>query len=111
MFQDFRRNCPMLYLMLITIDINKAVSKGIRRRDAYVVSRCLILHQRLSWRLDLADDAAGLLFQRLVEIFKTRKFADLRGEIAGFAVFVQENDASLMTVPATVARTAPSRSS
>ena len=78
-------------------------SRSLRRRDAYirlVVSRCLILHQRWSWRLDLDDNASVVLFRRLVEIFKSRKFADLRGEIAGFAAFVQENDASLLVVPA-----------
>jgi hypothetical protein len=78
-------------------------TRSLRRRDAYIrliVSRCLILHQRWSWRLDLADDAAAALFRRLVEIFKSRKFADLRGEIAGFAPFVQENDASLLAMHA-----------
>ena len=82
---------------------NGLSSRSLRRRDAYIrliVSRCLILHQRWSWRLDLDDDTSGALFQRLVEIFKSRKFADLRGEIAGFAAFVQENDASLLVVPA-----------
>ena len=82
---------------------NGLSSRSLRRRDAYIrliVSRCLILHQRWSWRLDLDDDASAVLFRRLVEIFKSRKFADLRGEIAGFAGFVQENDASLLVVPA-----------
>ncbi|KAF8492966.1 Mus7/MMS22 family-domain-containing protein [Russula emetica] len=82
---------------------NGLSSRSLRRRDAYIrliVSRCLILHQRWSWRLDLDDDASAVLFRRLVEIFKSRKFADLRGEIAGFAAFVQENDASLLVVPA-----------
>ena len=40
-----------------------------------------------------------MLFRRLVEIFRSRKFANM-GEIAGFAAFVQENDASLLVVPA-----------
>ena len=82
---------------------NGLSSRSLRRRDAYIrliVSRCLILHQRWSWRLDLDDDASAVLFRRLVEIFKSRKFADLRGEIAGFAAFVQENDAGLLVVPA-----------
>ena len=77
---------------------NGLSKRNLRRRDAYIrliVSRCLILHQRWSWRLDNAT-----LFQRLVEIFKSRKFADLRGEIAGFAAFVQENDATLLAVHA-----------
>ncbi|KAI9509129.1 Mus7/MMS22 family-domain-containing protein [Russula earlei] len=72
-------------------------ARSLRRRDAYirlVVSRCLILHQRWCWRLD--DDASATLFRRLVEVFKSRKFADLRGEVAGFAAFVQENDARLL---------------
>jgi len=56
------------------------------------VSRCLILHK--CWRLD--DDASSALFRRLVDIFKSPKFADLRGEIAGFAAFVQESDARLL---------------
>jgi len=56
------------------------------------MSRCLILHK--CWRL--GDDASSALFQRLVDIFKSPKFADLRGEIASFAVFVQESDARLL---------------
>jgi len=82
---------------------NDLSSRSLRRRDAYIrliVSRCLILHHRWSWRLDLDDDASAVLFRRLVEIFKSRKFADLRGEIAGFAAFVQENDASLLAAHA-----------
>jgi hypothetical protein len=69
------------------VDTNGLSSRSLRRRDAYIR---LILHQRWSWRLDLDDDASAVLFRRLVEIFKSRKFADLRGEIAGFAAFVQE---------------------
>jgi Mus7/MMS22 family len=56
------------------------------------------LHERWRWRLD--DEASASLFRRLVEIFKSRKFADLRGEIAGFAGFVQENDARLLAAHA-----------
>ena len=73
--------------------------KNLRSRDSYIrmiVSRCLILHKRWSWRLDLNDNASATLFQRLVEIFKSRKFADLRGELAGFPAFVQENDPTLL---------------
>ena len=72
-------------------------TRNLRRRDAYVrlvVSRCFLLHQRWHWRLD--DDASAAVFRRLVEIFKSRRFADLRGEIAGFPAFVQENDAHLL---------------
>jgi hypothetical protein len=72
-------------------------SRNLRRRDAYirlVVSRCLILHKRWNWRLD--DDSSAVLFRRLIDIFKSRKFADLRGEIAGFPAFVQESDAHLL---------------
>jgi hypothetical protein len=82
---------------------NDLSTRSLRRRDAYIrliVSRCLILHQRWSWRLDLEDDASAALFRRLVEIFKSRKFADLRGEIAGFAAFLQENDATLLAAHA-----------
>ncbi|KAI9440846.1 Mus7/MMS22 family-domain-containing protein [Lactarius indigo] len=72
-------------------------TRNLRRRDAYVrlvVSRCFLLHQRWHWRLD--DDASSAVFRRLVEIFKSRRFADLRGEIAGFPAFAQENDAHLL---------------
>jgi hypothetical protein len=72
-------------------------ARNLRRRDAYVrlvVSRCFLLHQRWHWRVD--DDASAAVFRRLVEIFKSRRFADLRGEIAGFPTFVQENDARLL---------------
>jgi hypothetical protein len=87
------------YIRLVTDpQIDSGLStRSLRRRDAYirmVVSRCLILHQRWRWRLD--DDTSATLLRRLVEIFKSRKFADLRGEIAGFPVFVQENDARLL---------------
>lgn len=72
-------------------------ARNLRRRDAYVrlvVSRCFLLYQRWHWRLD--NDASAAVFRRLVEIFKSRRFADLRGEIAGFPAFVQENDAHLL---------------
>ncbi|KAH9074937.1 Mus7/MMS22 family-domain-containing protein [Lactarius deliciosus] len=72
-------------------------ARNLRRRDAYVrlvVSRCFLLHQRWHWRLD--DDASAAVFRRLVEIFKSRRFADLRGEIAGFPAFAQENDPHLL---------------
>ena len=72
-------------------------SRNLRRRDAYVrlvVSRCFLLYERWHWRLD--DDVSAAVFRRLVEIFKSRRFADLRGEIAGFPAFVQENDAHLL---------------
>ncbi|KAH9034608.1 Mus7/MMS22 family-domain-containing protein [Lactarius pseudohatsudake] len=72
-------------------------TRNLRRRDAYVrlvVSRCFLLHQRWHWRLD--DDASAAVFRRLVEIFKSRRFADLRGEIAGFPAFAQENDPHLL---------------
>jgi hypothetical protein len=44
----------------------------------------------------LDDDTSAAVFRRLVEIFKSQRFADLRGEIAGFPAFVQENDAHLL---------------
>jgi hypothetical protein len=84
---------------------NGLSSRSLCHREIYIrliVSRCLIPNQRWSWRLDPDDesDASAVLLRRIVEIFKSRKFADLRGEIAGFAAFVQENDASLLVVPA-----------
>ncbi len=93
-------------LVLLTLDhirlvanpqIYSGLSRSLCRRDAYirlVVSRCLILQKRWCRRLD--DDASSALFRRLVDIFKSHKFANLRGEIAGFAVFVQESDACLL---------------
>ncbi|KAH9991108.1 Mus7/MMS22 family-domain-containing protein [Russula vinacea] len=75
---------------------NGLSTRSLRRRDAYIrliVSRCLILHQRWSWRLDPDDDASAALF-------RSRKFADLRGEIAGFAAFLQENNATLLAAHA-----------
>ena len=102
------RMCSSWELVVLSLDYIRLVvhpqidsdlsGRSLRRRDAYirlVVSRCLILHQRWGWRLD--DDASATLLRRLVEIFKSRKFADLRGEVAGFAAFVQENDARLLT--------------
>jgi len=58
------------------------------------MSRCLNLHKHWCWRLD--NDAPSALFRCLVDIFKSCKFANLRGEIASFTAFVQESDARLL---------------
>jgi len=93
-------------LVLLTLDpirlvanpqIYSGLSRSLCHRDAYirlVVSRCLILQKRWCWQLD--DDASSALFRHLVDIFKSHKFANLQGEIASFAVFVQESDTCLL---------------
>ncbi len=94
-------------LVLLTLDPIRLVtdpqidsglsSHSLRRHNAYirlVVSRCLVLHKCWCWQLD--DDVSSALFWRLVNIFKSCKFANLQGEIAGVAVFVQESDARLL---------------
>ena len=67
----------------------------ITKRDAYVrvvIARCLILRQRWRWKLD----DASLLFNHLVDIFRSRKFSNLHGEALDFPTFMKTNDFGLL---------------
>ena len=68
---------------------------SLRKRDEYVrivASRCLILVDRWHWNLDRAMD----MFNELAEIFRSRSFANLRGEPSDFASFIIEQDLELL---------------
>ncbi|KAI0321030.1 Mus7/MMS22 family-domain-containing protein [Amylostereum chailletii] len=68
-------------------------------RDDYIhtiVLRCLRLAQAWKWR---ADEKGYMIVDKLADIYRSRKFADLLGEHANFAPFVKENDPSLLKKP------------
>ncbi|KAJ7132091.1 Mus7/MMS22 family-domain-containing protein [Mycena epipterygia] len=65
-------------------------------RDRYiklVVERCCLLWSRWQWQL---HDAFDTLY-RLIDIFRSRKFANLRQEKAEFPDFLRVNDWSLLS--------------
>lgn len=71
-------------------------SKTIYKRDGYVrlvVSRCFLLGKVWHWRFD----DASVLFNQLVEIFRSRKFANLRGEVSDFPRFMRLADFGLLS--------------
>ncbi|KAI0916960.1 hypothetical protein AcW2_007217 [Taiwanofungus camphoratus] len=70
--------------------------RGLRKRDEYIrllISRCLILNHRWHWQL---DDASGL-FNRLLDIFKSRLFANLSDEPPDFPSFLRHNNLQLLS--------------
>ncbi|KAI0769083.1 Mus7/MMS22 family-domain-containing protein [Trametes elegans] len=69
----------------------------IRKRDEYVrvlVSRCLWLNLKWHWRLDVDD--ASLVFRRLQDVFKTRRFANLADEPSDFPSFLRHSNLKLL---------------
>jgi hypothetical protein len=65
------------------------------KRDKYVrlvVSRCYLLRSRWHWRL---NDAYSL-FNRLVDIFKSRKYMGLLDEESDFPAFLRHSDLSML---------------
>ncbi|CDO69890.1 hypothetical protein BN946_scf184884.g49 [Trametes cinnabarina] len=69
----------------------------LRKRDEYVrvlVSRCLWLNLKWHWRLDVDD--ASLVFNRLLDIFKSRRFASLTDEPSDFPSFLRHNNLALL---------------
>lgn len=66
-------------------------NESLRNRDEYiaaVIERCTILCTRWNWRL--VD--ASALFTQLMEIFRSRKFGNLRNEKADYPLFMRKDD-------------------
>lgn len=66
------------------------------KRDEYVwmiASRCFILSSRWHWQLDEASS----MFNHLADIFRSRKFANLRREASDFPAFMLKNDMQLLS--------------
>ncbi|KAI0667720.1 Mus7/MMS22 family-domain-containing protein [Trametes maxima] len=71
--------------------------RALHKRDLYVrvlVSRCLRLNLKWGWRLDVDD--ASLMFNRLLEIFKSRRFAGLTDEPSDFPMFLRAHNLTLL---------------
>ncbi|TBU23731.1 Mus7/MMS22 family-domain-containing protein [Dichomitus squalens] len=69
----------------------------LRKRDEYVrvlVTRCLWLHLEWHWRLD-SDDVPSV-FNRLLDVFKTRRFASLTDEASDAPSFLRDFNLSLL---------------
>jgi hypothetical protein len=60
-----------------------------------VVERCCLLWSRWKWRLD----GASVVLCRLIQIFQSRKFTNLRHEKAEFPDFLRVNDWTLLSRP------------
>ncbi|KAI0647862.1 Mus7/MMS22 family-domain-containing protein [Trametes meyenii] len=72
-------------------------ARAVHKRDLYVrvlVSRCLRLNLKWRWRLDVDD--ASLMFNRLLEIFKSRRFASLTDEPSDFPIFLRDHNLTLL---------------
>ncbi|KAI0357556.1 hypothetical protein OH77DRAFT_1510566 [Trametes cingulata] len=78
--------------------VDKNLSKrSLRKRDEYVrvlVSRCLWLSLKWHWGLDV--DGAALVFNRLLDVFKSRSFASMADEPSDFPSFLRHNDLTLL---------------
>lgn len=69
----------------------------LNKRDEYVslvVHRCQGLHQIWGWKLDSSSPIT--MFNVLLEIFRSRKFANLRHEQSDFPEFMRSNDWDLL---------------
>ncbi|KAI0819256.1 Mus7/MMS22 family-domain-containing protein [Trametes gibbosa] len=77
---------------------DKSLSHRIlRKRDEYVrvlVSRCLWLNLKWHWRLDVDD--TSLVFNRLLDVFKSRRFASLEDEPSDYPSFLLHNNLLLL---------------
>lgn len=74
-----------------------AHTASLNKRDEYVsvvASRCFLLWKRWHWSLD----DAMIMFNHLVEIFRSRRFASLRHEQPKFMQFMVQRDISLLSV-------------
>lgn len=79
-----------------TVDVSLS-KRGLRKRDEYVrilVSRCLWLNLKWHWRLDVDD--ASLVFNRLLDVFKSRRFANLADEPSDFPSFLRHSNLALL---------------
>ncbi|KAL1950542.1 hypothetical protein VTO73DRAFT_5666 [Trametes versicolor] len=78
--------------------VDKAIPHRIlRKRDEYVrvlVSRCLWLNFKWHWRLDVDD--TSLVFNRLLDVFKSRRFASLEDEPSDYPGFLLHNNLLLL---------------
>ena len=75
----------------------KLTRRVIHKRDEYVrvlVCRCLWLNLKWHWRLDVED--AGLVFNRLNDVFKSRHFASLADEQSDFPAFLRHYNLGLL---------------
>ncbi|TFK89693.1 hypothetical protein K466DRAFT_15695 [Polyporus arcularius HHB13444] len=71
--------------------------RTIHKRDEYVrilVCRCLWLTLKWQWRLDVDD--APLVFNRLNDVFKSRRFASLADEQSDFPAFLRHYNLALL---------------
>lgn len=76
---------------------SKTMRDFLRRLDKYarvLVCRCLFLNLKWHWRLDA--DGAPRVFNRLIDVFKSRKFASLKDEQSDFPSFLRHNDIALL---------------
>lgn len=75
----------------IRLEPNEAVKPSTRRKgESYIrmlVSRCMLLNKRWHWGFD----DASVLFNRLLTIFKSRKFSNLLDEKSDFPSFLHQN--------------------
>jgi hypothetical protein len=78
-------------------EADKGLSERILdKRDEYIwliASRCFILCNRWHWRID----DTSMMFAQLANIFRSRKFANLRREASDFPSFMLENDLQLLS--------------
>jgi hypothetical protein len=78
-------------------DSDRSLSeRSLDKRDDYiwlVVSRCFILWNRWHWCLDNASE----MFRHLADVFRSRKFANLRREPSDFPGFMLNNDVRLLS--------------
>jgi hypothetical protein len=71
-------------------------ASSLDKRDEYiglVAARCFHLWDRWHWRLD----DASIMFNQLVDIFRSRKFANLRQEPADFPAFLLYGNLQFLT--------------
>ncbi|KAH7914631.1 Mus7/MMS22 family-domain-containing protein [Hygrophoropsis aurantiaca] len=74
----------------------RLIRAALEKRDNYIrliTSRCFLLWSRWKWHL---DDALPM-FSQLVEIFKSRKFANLCDELPDFLSFMLSDDIQLLS--------------
>ncbi|KAJ6581252.1 Mus7/MMS22 family-domain-containing protein [Mycena capillaripes] len=80
-------------------EIDRTMSdSSLDNRDRYVkliVERCCLLWSRWKWGLD----NASIALSRLIEIFQSRKFTNLRHEKSEFPDFLRVNDWTLLSRP------------
>ncbi|CCL98524.1 uncharacterized protein FIBRA_00523 [Fibroporia radiculosa] len=74
----------------------KLSKRSLQKRDEYIrlmVARCLVLNRKWRWTLD----DAWILFNRLLDIFKSRRFANLLDEPSDFPSFLRHSNLQLLS--------------